>query len=240
MFDSSFLERRAKQVQKWKSKGIKTGSGRPFTDILVNEAVSKPLFSDNRAGGADDAFLPLSVSLVDPTNPIPGWLEHIVETDREVAAGLRKRSKVTPESPHKQALIAAVKKPELLKKYKEHYIQVRLFYWLEMERPEQYLYTKAVPNGGLRSKKTAFDMKAEGQKAGSPDIDIEMARGAYFGMKLEVKTESGTLQANQKERIELLRKAGFYVVVGKGFNECKSLLEGYFSLPPFDNMTRLD
>ena len=33
-------------------------------------------------------------------------------------------------------------------------------------------------------------MLAEGQKTGSPDIDIEVAKGKYFGMKLEVKTES--------------------------------------------------
>ncbi|GAL07879.1 hypothetical protein JCM19237_259 [Photobacterium aphoticum] len=80
---------------------------------------------------------------------------------------------------------------------------------------------------------------AEGQKAGAPDIDIEIPLGKYHGMKLEVKTESGTVQANQKEKIEALNKLGYLSVVGKGFDACWDLITRYFALPLFDNITSI-
>lgn len=93
----------------------------------------------------------------------------------------------------------------------EHQVQVAIAQYLNMRK----LCWFAIPNGGKRNKVTASIMKAEGVKAGIPDICIIHDGQAYF---LEVKkpkttTPKGHLSAVQKERIEEIREAGGEVAV---------------------------
>lgn len=241
MFDESFLKDRLAKQKKWKAKGIKAGNGRSFSDHvdvskrdfdgkdIINPSMVTSTLIDNSLVSS-----PSTIAI----NNLESWLVDIINHDPVIQSGLMtKKAKV--DSPHKLALIELAKKPELLKGNIEHYIQVRIFYMIERDYPNVYQLVKAVPNGGLRGKLTAHKLKCEGQKAGWPDIDIFAPRGAYHGMCLEVKAKNGHLQQNQNDYIKLLVDNGYYVVYGKGFDQCFDLIKAYLALPPFDNKTKL-
>lgn len=237
MFDEAFLQERMKKQAAWKAKGVKTGSGNAFGDV-VDVSRRSPKSSDLFPSTAFDTPI-ASSPVVIQTDGCPSWLTAIINSDSEIQHALSQK-KFKPESAHKIALVALAKKPDLYSRNAEHYIQVRLFYMVERHFPDLYRAMKAVPNGGLRSKTTAGKMKAEGQKAGSPDIDIDYPRGAYHGMKLEVKTEKGKLQLNQADAIDYFNKLGYFTVCGKGFDECYQMIKEYWQLPVFDNKTKIN
>ena len=93
----------------------------------------------------------------------------------------------------------------------EHDVQCAICDYLELRR----ICYWAVPNGGKRSKSEANRLKAEGVRAGVPDISV-VYKGQYFG--LEVKrpktlAPKGRLSKNQKAMIEQIEKAGGQVKV---------------------------
>jgi hypothetical protein len=102
----------------------------------------------------------------------------------------------------------------------EHATQVALFQWASLNTgkyPElEDLF--AIPNGGKRDKRTAAKMRAEGVKAGMPDICLPHARGGYHAYYIELKvtypdgSRNGTSNA-QDDRIDRLRAAGNKVCV---------------------------
>lgn len=256
-FDNDFLAKQAAKRQRWNRKGVKAGHGGSFSLDFADPYAGQPGKGKGKSKGrasvvapAEDYFQGAAGMDTINVDGLPDWLVDIIKSDGEIKRALVEKG-YSPESPHKQALALVAKDITLLngrpatadKKARrgnpEHYLQVRIFYMLEKHHPEVYYFTKAVPNGGHRAKSTAGQMKAEGQKPGAPDIDIELPRGRYHGMKLEVKTESGSLQANQKERLAKLNEIGFYAVVGKGFDECWQLILNYIQLPAFDNMTEI-
>lgn len=68
-----------------------------------------------------------------------------------------------------------------------------LFRWAEFasgKYPELRLMYH-IPNGGARSKATAGRLKAEGVKAGVPDICLPVSRDGYHGLYIELKRERG-------------------------------------------------
>lgn len=68
-----------------------------------------------------------------------------------------------------------------------------LFRWAAYNRgrwPEMELMYH-IPNGGTRSKSEAGRFRAEGVKAGVPDICLPVARGGYHGMYIEMKRRKG-------------------------------------------------
>ena len=88
----------------------------------------------------------------------------------------------------------------------ERQVQVAIAQYLDARRLMWY----AVPNGGNRNLITAKKLKAEGVKAGVPDIALVHEGQAYF---LEVKkpkteTRAGVLSLTQKAMIERIEQAG--------------------------------
>ena len=67
--------------------------------------------------------------------------------------------------------------------------QTALFAWAALHANEcpQLRLLLAIPNGGLRNKVTAGKLKAQGVKAGVPDIFLPVARGRYHGLWIEMK-----------------------------------------------------
>lgn len=111
----------------------------------------------------------------------------------------------------------------------EHNSQVALFHWAFLERrkyPELELMF-AVPNGGQRNKIVAAKLKAEGVKAGVPDIMLPVARGKYHGMALEMKAAKGRISDEQKYWHERLAVQGYYVAVCYSFDAARIELENY-------------
>lgn len=97
----------------------------------------------------------------------------------------------------------------------EHGHQAALFCWANLNKhihPELALMF-SVPNGGLRSTKTASRMKAEGVRPGVPDIFLPVARGNYHGLFIEMKNERGHVTAEQRKWLNDLRAQGYAVEV---------------------------
>lgn len=89
-----------------------------------------------------------------------------------------------------------------------------------------FLY--AVPNGGKRSIKTAADLKAEGVKAGVPDISLPYPTRKHHGLFIEMKRkQGGRVSDEQKIWLEYLNKVGYLAVVCKGYEQARELIEKY-------------
>lgn len=71
----------------------------------------------------------------------------------------------------------------------------------------------AIPNGGKRSKIEASIMKAEGVRAGIPDLHLPVRSGGCLTLYLELKCGKNKPSPEQEERIEALVGLGHRVVV---------------------------
>ncbi len=103
-------------------------------------------------------------------------------------------------------------------------------YWLAKSYPVVYATTYAIPNAARRSAIQGAWMKAEGMKAGVPDLCIAHPSGPYPSMYLEMKSAKGVLSPSQKKYLSLLRGKGFYCVVAYSLNEAIELTEGYLGI----------
>jgi hypothetical protein len=115
----------------------------------------------------------------------------------------------------------------------EHTEQAALFDWAQWQinlGVETLKWLFAVPNGGLRHPKIAKEMKAEGLKAGVPDIMLPQPRGEYSGLFIEMKVGYNKPTAEQTKWLEWLNQVGYYAVVCKGFDEARETIEWYLTL----------
>jgi hypothetical protein len=82
----------------------------------------------------------------------------------------------------------------------EYQIQAAFFQWRDAQKakiPElKRLY--AVENGGYRHKATAGRLKASGVTRGIPDVFLAVSSGAYHGLYIEFKSETGRQSPEQK------------------------------------------
>ena len=87
-----------------------------------------------------------------------------------------------------------------------------------------------IPNGGSRNKIEAARLKAQGVKAGVPDIFVSVPRGGYHGLYIEMKRQrGGKMREGQKDMIPKLRAQGYRVEICKGFQEAADLIEQYMT-----------
>ena len=100
-------------------------------------------------------------------------------------------------------------------KHEEHYIQSTFVQWFRLNHKRHIVY--AVPNGDKRSMLTAVRLKKEGVLAGVPDLHILLDNGKSFF--LEIKTEKGKLNKNQKSTISEIEKRGYAVLVCYGIDD---------------------
>ena len=111
----------------------------------------------------------------------------------------------------------------------EHQEQAALFQWAEKlayQYPELDLMF-AIPNGGLRHKAVAIRMKAEGLKAGVPDIFLPVARCGHHGLFIELKYGKGKPSTKQVWWLDELQKEDYLAVVCWGWCEAAALIESY-------------
>lgn len=123
-------------------------------------------------------------------------------------------------------------KPEdLAKAGTEHAHQVALFAWAAIEsqvRTELKLLF-AIPNGGLRNKAVAAQLKAEGVRAHVPDIFLPVARGPWHGLFIELKKPGGVVAPGQTLMIEALLKQGYGACVCIGWDRAKEVIISYLN-----------
>jgi hypothetical protein len=79
----------------------------------------------------------------------------------------------------------------------------------------------AIPNGGQRHPAVAAKLKAEGVKAGVPDIFLAWPSGNYHGLFVEMKVGKNKPSKLQEEWIAGLFAAGYACVVCYGFEAAK-------------------
>lgn len=113
--------------------------------------------------------------------------------------------------------------------------QVALVRWIQIRHQAAFAVTWHTPNGGRRDKVTAAKLKAQGVKAGIPDLQLAMARGGYFGLFIEFKAtppHDAAVSASQKEMVQLLTAEGYLAVVCKGMAAAMEQITAYLALPP--------
>ena len=119
----------------------------------------------------------------------------------------------------------------------EHQEQVAFFQWLELQHPTVYLMAAAVPNGSHKSQAAAGRFKAEGLKAGYPDILVDFPRGPYHGLRIEMKRRRKSLSKVSDEQMEWglrLREQGFYWSLAYGCDEAIEITNTYLAMGEFD------
>lgn len=92
-----------------------------------------------------------------------------------------------------------------------------------------------VPNGGHRVKAVAAKLKAQGVKAGIPDLKLPMARGVFFGLYIEFKAtppNDAAISASQHERIRKLNDQGYLAVVCRGHFDAMEQIRAYLRIAP--------
>lgn len=115
----------------------------------------------------------------------------------------------------------------------EHDEQVALLQWTQAVRgtlPEASLLF-AIPNGGARNPITAARLKAEGVKAGVPDLFLPVARGVHHGLFVEMKrTRGGRVSPAQTAWLTLLRAQGFRAEVCCGWVAAREVISNYLAV----------
>jgi len=84
------------------------------------------------------------------------------------------------------------------------------------------------PNGGQRNRIVAGKLKAQGVKAGVPDVIITTPvpnRPEVRGVALELKTEKGRLSSSQRQWLDGLEADGWVCLVGYGRRDAVAHVE---------------
>ena len=108
--------------------------------------------------------------------------------------------------------------------------QITLINWAELQSgkyPELKLLYH-VPNGSSRSKAEAGRLRAEGVKAGVPDLCLPVPRGKYLGLYCELKRQrGGRASDNQVEWLDALSKQGYQVALCRGWEAAAETILKY-------------
>lgn len=116
----------------------------------------------------------------------------------------------------------------------EHKMQVSLFRSIRIHTGQypQLAYCHAIPNGPRLARGTAKKMKAEGLRAGVPDVMLPWPSGIYNGLYLELKIQPNRPGPKQLDFIQYLNLAGYYAtVVYDDWYAAWELIEHYINNP---------
>lgn len=92
----------------------------------------------------------------------------------------------------------------------------------------EYALIFAIPNGGQRHPAVAAKLKAEGVRAGVPDLFLPVARPGYHGLFIELKCGGHKPSEAQLAWIRNLRAEGYKCeVVWDSVDEVIGLIESY-------------
>ncbi len=123
-------------------------------------------------------------------------------------------------------------KPSQLPVPSESVEQQNLFRWAAVSAaarwPKEMRMLYHVPNEGKRSKANGARLKSEGLRAGVPDINLDVARGEYHGLRIEMKRRRGErVSPEQAAWLEALREQGYAAIVARGWEEAADAIEKY-------------
>lgn len=113
----------------------------------------------------------------------------------------------------------------------ESRLQIACVNWFRMQYPRAAKLLNSVPNGGARNVVTGAIMKAEGAVRGVADLELNIARGGWFGLKIEMKTAKGKQSPYQIEWQKLVEAQGYRYIVARSIEDFMTQLNEYMSLP---------
>ena len=118
---------------------------------------------------------------------------------------------------------------DLAKAGTEHAEQVAVFAWaaLNFQKYAELRLMFAIPNGGLRNKITAANLKAEGVRSGVPDIFLPVSRGPWHGLFIEMKKQGGRVEPDQEKYMVAVRTQGYGASVCVGWQKAVQVLIQY-------------
>lgn len=125
----------------------------------------------------------------------------------------------------------------------EHTEQAAVIEWklLVMGNRPELKWLHSVPNGaklpwtrnkqGRRFSPQAQWLINEGLTPGVADLDLPVARGGYFGLKIEMKDKGGKLTKEQAQFLLDMKKAGYLAIMCEGAEEAIRMITWYLDLP---------
>ena len=108
--------------------------------------------------------------------------------------------------------------------------QRALFEWAERSRSKYPALALMyhVPNGGSRNPIEGRNLKAQGVRAGVPDICLPVPNGRYAALYIELKRpDGGRVSEAQHGWLKALNRAGNLAVVCHGWDEARRTIEEY-------------
>ena len=115
----------------------------------------------------------------------------------------------------------------------EDEIQISIINWAHLQKYKDRslsYYLSHPANGGFRKDKEAAKLKRMGVQAGYPDLILDIPKGGYHGLRIELKKlKGGVTRDNQKERIAVLVEEGYYAEVCKGFQDATQTIKKYMA-----------
>lgn len=110
--------------------------------------------------------------------------------------------------------------------------QQALFQWAAMlqARFPDLALLHHIPNGGQRAITTAARLKAEGVKAGVPDVSLPAPKGVYHGLYVEMKAGKNKPTAHQVWWLEELKMRSYYTAVAYSWREAAEIITKYLEL----------
>lgn len=84
-----------------------------------------------------------------------------------------------------------------------------------------------IPNGGKRSKTEAARFKAQGVRAGIPDLCLPVQRGGYAGLYIELKAKKNEPTKEQLAWLSALDTQGYKTAVCWGWEAASRVLLAY-------------
>lgn len=149
--------------------------------------------------------------------------------------------KMLEQARRKDALHGPVFAAAVEGKWSESEHQQALIRWAADQArylPELNLLTH-VPNGGSRAQVVKKDgrrvsvegarMKAEGVRSGYPDLVLDVPRGEFHGLRIELKSMSGSPSARQCGWLLALREQGYCADCVRGWRDARVLLLEYLT-----------
>lgn len=114
----------------------------------------------------------------------------------------------------------------------ESRIQQRLIRWWDAEAGRLGLESDdlmAFPLQGKRTRANGARMKAEGMRAGTPDMLLTVPRGKQHGLWIELKTPTGRVSPSQHRMLVRLERRRYAAFASYGFEAAVKLISGYLA-----------
>jgi len=115
----------------------------------------------------------------------------------------------------------------------EHNEQAALFQWAETLQGQipQLKMLYAIPNGGHRHKAVAAKLKTEGVKAGVLDVNLDVPKTPFHGLRIEMKFGKNKLSDNQIVWVDRYIENGYSVIVCYSWQDAAKGILTYLGEP---------